>query len=290
MTGSFGPPVAGALAAAGPGSPAPPLALGIEARGAGLALPLGLTRRGLAQAWVIALAAHVAIGALALSALSGSAPDPEPPPIRMVFVEPPPPPPAPVGIPGGEAVAAQAPPVVPAQPKEPPKTDAAEPRRLRRADPKVKPKAKPKPRVVEPPPAAAPAEVAAGIPTGSITQQQAGVVGGVDGGVAGGIIGGSGTGPIPAGQVAQPPLLVRRVAPVYPRAARRQGIQGLVLLEAILDRDGQVERDIKVLESIPVLDEEAIAAVRQWRFRPARDDSGAPLRVILEIPIRFTLR
>jgi protein TonB len=95
---------------------------------------------------------------------------------------------------------------------------------------------------------------------------------------------------VPVGQVAQPPVLVHRVQPVYPQQARRQDIHGLVLLEAVLDRDGRVEPAVKVLESIPMLDDEAIAAVRRWRFRPARSRSGEPLRVIVEIPIRFVLR
>jgi protein TonB len=140
-------------------------------------------------------------------------------------------------------------------------------------------------------PAAVPvAESPAGVPDGSLTQHPSGTVGGVDHGVAGGVVGGAGTGPIPVGAVAHPPVLMRRVQPAYPQAARRQGIEGLVLLEAVLDRDGRVEPEIKILQSIQGLDAEAIAAVRQWYFRPARDRSGATRRVILEIPIRFVLR
>jgi protein TonB len=116
------------------------------------------------------------------------------------------------------------------------------------------------------------------------------VVGGVEGGLQGGIVGGTGTDPIPVGQVAQRPQLVHRVQPLYPESARRRDVQGLVLLEAILDREGRVEPAVKVLKSIPMLDAEAVAAVRQWRFQPARNRGGDPVRVVLEIPIRFTLR
>ena len=91
-------------------------------------------------------------------------------------------------------------------------------------------------------------------------------------------------------QVAQPPVLVHRVQPKYPQQARRQSVQGLVLLEAVLDLEGRVEPGVKVLESIPMLDDEAIAAVKRWKFKPARNRDGDPLRVIVEIPIRFVLR
>jgi protein TonB len=116
------------------------------------------------------------------------------------------------------------------------------------------------------------------------------VVGGTPGGIKGGIVGGKGTGPVPAALVANAPVLIRRVEPRYPDMARRRGVEGLVLLEAVLDRDGRIESGVKVLRSIPALDDEAIAAVRQWRFRPARDNGGATVRVILEVPIRFVLR
>jgi protein TonB len=45
-----------------------------------------------------------------------------------------------------------------------------------------------------------------------------------------------------------------------------------------------------VLKSVAPLDAAAIAAVRQWRFRPARDADGRPVRVIMEVPVRFVLR
>jgi protein TonB len=122
-----------------------------------------------------------------------------------------------------------------------------------------------------------------------VNGQADGAVGGVAGGLAGGVVGGTGTAPVPASRVAHPPQIIRRVQPAYPLAARRNDIEGLVVIEAVLDRSGRVEPDIKVLKSIPVLDAEAISAVRQWRFRPARNAGGEPLRVILEIPIRFVL-
>lgn len=117
-----------------------------------------------------------------------------------------------------------------------------------------------------------------------------GVAGGVSGGIAGGVVGSHGSEAIPAGKVAHPPQLLQRVDPDYPAEARRLDVKGLVILEVTLDRDGQVEPDIKVLKSIPMLDSEAVRAVRQWRFRPARNEANLPVRVILEVPLRFVLR
>jgi protein TonB len=254
----------------------------------GIALPPALMARAFMPAWGIAVVAHLVLVALALVG-PPAAPPPEEQLVRMVFVEPAPPPPAPLGRPGGagpEAALVEPPVASPAvEPKKRP--TVATPERLRVV--KAKPKAKPR-RVEEPKPQVAAVDVAPGVSAGVAGGQADGVVGGVTGGVAGGVVGGTGTDPIPVRQVAQPPVLLHRVQPKYPQQARRQQIHGLVLLEAVLDRDGRVEPSVKVIESIPMLDDEAIAAVRRWRFRPARSRSGEPLRVIVEIPIRFVLR
>lgn len=129
-----------------------------------------------------------------------------------------------------------------------------------------------------------------GTAQGSVGGVEGGVAGGVRGGTPGGVVGATGTGPVSIGSVAQRPSLVRRVSPTYPPDARRRGLEGLVLLEAVLDVQGNVEPGVKVLQSVPELDRAAIEAVRQWRFQPARGRDGNPVRVILEIPIRFVLR
>ena len=95
--------------------------------------------------------------------------------------------------------------------------------------------------------------------------------------------------PLPVSQVAEPPTLVSQVLPTYPPQARRWGVEGLVRLEAILTREGYVEEQVKILESVPLLDDAASAAVRQWRFTPARDHRGRRVRVILEVPLQFVL-
>lgn len=262
-------------------------------------LPPSLAARAYGPAWVIAVVAHLALVGVAL--IPAGPPPAEEPLVRLVFVEPPPPPPAPLGAPNGAGTIQAMPepvlePKAPEAPKEAPKPEVKEPDRLQRVDAKAKPKPKPKPQPKAPAKPAeerrepTPAEIAPGIATGSVGGEAGGVVGGVAGGIVGGVVGGTGTQPVPAGQVAHPPTLVHRVAPTYPDDARRREIEGLVVLEAVLDRDGRIEPGVKVVRSIPALDEEALRAVQQWRFRPARDASGRTLRVILEVPIRFVLR
>ena len=213
--------------------------------------------------------ASIAIHALFVLMLVWAPPTvrkPEPPPlVRLVFHEPPPP----------AIVSAPAPAVV-----VPPKAKPNH-RRIERAR-KVEPKSVEAPPV----PVAAP-EVVAAPPAPPVA---GGVSGGVEGGLAGGVVGGRGTEPVPVGSVARPPLLVRHVMPEYPPEARRRGIEGLVRLDAVLDLKGRVEDPIRVLESVPDLDAAAIAALRAWRFSPARNAQGEAVRVILEVPIRFVLR
>jgi protein TonB len=67
-------------------------------------------------------------------------------------------------------------------------------------------------------------------------------------------------------------------------------LEGEVVLRAIVDRRGDVEPDIVVVESIPSLDPAAIEALRQWRFEPGRDADNRPVRVVIEVPLRFRLR
>ncbi|MEO8218450.1 MAG: TonB family protein, partial [Acidobacteriota bacterium] len=67
-----------------------------------------------------------------------------------------------------------------------------------------------------------------------------------------------------------PPVVVDQVNPRYPTLARRAGVEGPVVLRAIIRRDGSVE-DVEVLRDLPMgLGEAARRAVERWRFRPAR--------------------
>ena len=94
----------------------------------------------------------------------------------------------------------------------------------------------------------------------------------------------------PLNRAAVAPTVAKRVVPRYPDSARVRGIEGQVVIEAIIGRDGSVEPGVKIIQSIPALDDAAIEAFRQWRFTPGRDASGRPLRVILQAPVRFVLR
>ncbi len=108
---------------------------------------------------------------------------------------------------------------------------------------------------------------------------------------AGGLNGnGDANGPVSADAVAHPPEIVTYVVPVYPRMARERGIEGRVLLMVVVDEKGKVEDAVQVLDSVPMLDQAAIDAVHRWSFTPGRDAAGNPVRVKLQVPVRFTLR
>jgi len=84
------------------------------------------------------------------------------------------------------------------------------------------------------------------------------------------------------------PVKTRDVAPVYPAIARAAHVSGVVILEAVLNAQGGVE-SVRVLRSIPPLDQAAVDAVQQWRFTPALLN-GQPVRVVMTITVNFTLQ
>jgi TonB family protein len=83
------------------------------------------------------------------------------------------------------------------------------------------------------------------------------------------------------------PEKTRHVAPVYPPIAQSAAVQGVVILDALIGGDGKVQ-DARVLRSIPLLDQAAIDAVRQWEFTPTMLN-GTPVPVIMTVTIQFTL-
>lgn len=84
------------------------------------------------------------------------------------------------------------------------------------------------------------------------------------------------------------PLKIVHVAPVYPAIARSARVQGVVILEAVLDVTGRVE-SVRVLRSIPLLDQAAVDAVQQWRFTPALLNNE-PVPVVMTVTVNFTLQ
>jgi len=86
----------------------------------------------------------------------------------------------------------------------------------------------------------------------------------------------------------QMPRKIVNVDPTYPPIARAGRVEGVVILEAVLDESGRVE-SVRVLRTIPLLDQAAVDAVKQWRFTPTLL-SGVPVPVVMTVTVRFTLR
>ena len=85
------------------------------------------------------------------------------------------------------------------------------------------------------------------------------------------------------------PQVVHQVQPRYTEAARRAGVQGTVIVEAIIDEKGNVD-NVRVLRGLPMgLDKAAIEAIQQWRFTPATM-SSKPVRVYFTLTVNFTIQ
>ena len=84
------------------------------------------------------------------------------------------------------------------------------------------------------------------------------------------------------------PVKLRNVSPAYPADAQEAKVQGVVIIEARIERDGSVSR-ARVLKSIPMLDDAAVEAVRQWEFTPTLMN-GAPVPVMMTVTVNFTLQ
>jgi protein TonB len=196
-------------------------------------------------------------------------------PTMMAFVAPPPAPPPPP------------PPAAAPEPKEAPKADAA----VSEA-PSVVP--------LEPP------KKIAELPDDEGFDR--GVPGGVEGGIADGVVGGIVGGlpepppppppppppapvrraPVRIGGQITPPQLLTRVEPEYPSLAVKARMQGVVILEATVGEDGEVQ-DVRLLRSLnPLLDREAERALRRWRYSPlVLNETRVPF--ILTVTLSFFL-
>jgi protein TonB len=94
-----------------------------------------------------------------------------------------------------------------------------------------------------------------------------------------------------AGNGVAHPRLIKETKPNYTGEAMRQRIEGVVWMEAIVEADGSVG-EVRVTQSLDkeyVLDEEAVRAVKQWRFAPAMQE-GEPVRVLVEVQMSFVVR
>ena len=147
---------------------------------------------------------------------------------------------------------------------------------------------------IEAPPEIQPEPVGAAI-------AEAGVPGGVEGGIAGGIVGTVPAivegpppppppppvpqGPVRIGGQLSAPALLKRVEPVYPAIAQMASIDGVVILDAIVDEHGRVQ-SLKVLRGHPLLAKAAIEAVQQWEYEPLKLN-GAPTPFELSVSLWF---
>jgi protein TonB len=83
----------------------------------------------------------------------------------------------------------------------------------------------------------------------------------------------------------EPPIKMNDVAPVYPAIAQNAGVTGSVIIEATIGADGRII-DARVLRSIPLLDQAALDAVRQWEYKPTLLN-GVAVPVIMTVTINF---
>ena len=96
------------------------------------------------------------------------------------------------------------------------------------------------------------------------------------------------SGPVRAADLPVPPRKIADARPVYPEIARQAKKEGTVVIEAVLDTTGRVTQP-RVIQSVPLLDQAALDAVRQWRYTPTTL-GGHPVSVLMTITIRFTLQ
>jgi periplasmic protein TonB len=126
-----------------------------------------------------------------------------------------------------------------------------------------------------------------------------GVPGGVPGGQMGGVIGGiiSST-PVAVPKIATPTrvrvslgvsqgLLIRKVPPAYPPLARQARIQGVVVLQAQISKEGNIQ-NLQLISGHPMLAPAAIEAVKQWKYKPYLLN-GEPVEVDTQVQVNFTL-
>jgi protein TonB len=94
--------------------------------------------------------------------------------------------------------------------------------------------------------------------------------------------------PVRVGGQVQRPTKIKDVNPLYPPIAQTARVQGTVIIEATIGVDGNVT-DTRVLRSVPLLDQAALDAVKQWQFTPTTLNRQ-PVPVIMTVTVTFTLR
>lgn len=96
-------------------------------------------------------------------------------------------------------------------------------------------------------------------------------------------------GPLKINEDIQPPLPIVKIPPSYTEEARQEKLQGVVVLQAVIETDGTVS-EVEVLQGLPLgLTQSAVDTIRQWRFEPALQD-GVPVRVYYNLTVNFRLK
>lgn len=97
-------------------------------------------------------------------------------------------------------------------------------------------------------------------------------------------------GPIHVGGDMNPPEKLHAPQPQYTEIARKARIQGVVIVQAIIDKDGNVT-SVKLLKGLPMgLDQAALDAIKQWKFKPATLADGRPVAVYYTLTVNFQLQ
>jgi protein TonB len=94
--------------------------------------------------------------------------------------------------------------------------------------------------------------------------------------------------PVRVGGDIRRPELIKKVDPIYPPIAKAARVAGMVIIEAIITKDGSV-RDARVTRSVPMLDQAALDAVNQWRYTPTLLNNQ-PVEVIMSVNVTFAIQ
>ncbi len=93
---------------------------------------------------------------------------------------------------------------------------------------------------------------------------------------------------VPFHALSEKPVVIKRVEPVYPELARKAGIEGRVIVKVLINTKGDVEK-VEVIKSHPLLDQAAIEAAKQFKFKPGKQRDRY-VKVWMTIPFNFRLK
>jgi protein TonB len=108
------------------------------------------------------------------------------------------------------------------------------------------------------------------------------------------VVGGTASAPLPSsgpvrlGPTIEPPKKIKDVKPVYPQVALSDHARGTVVLEVTIGTDGRVQ-DAKVIHSVPLFDQAAIEAVRQWEYEKTQLN-GVLVALIMTVVVNFSIQ